>query len=80
MRQREVIDDLQQAAPCRVGMSVQQAPATDANARKLVAQIRGALKNEERKLEEALPHRIAAILTTALALGVVIGWAVRKRP
>ena len=82
MRQRESIDEnsLQQTLPCRGGACVQQARAIEALARKLQVQIRGALKNEERKLEEALPDRIAAVLTTALALGVVIGWALRKRP
>jgi hypothetical protein len=59
--------------------SAQQARAIDADARKLLLDLHEALKNEEHKLEEGLPDRIAAVLTTAIALGVVIGWALRKR-
>jgi hypothetical protein len=79
MRLRDLIDELQQTPARPVGMSVQHARAIEVSTRKLLAQIRGVLKNEERKLEDALPDRIAAVLTTALALGVVIGWALRKR-
>lgn len=79
MRLRDFIDELQQTPGRPVGMSVQHARAIEVSTRKLLAQIRAALKDEERKLEDALPDRIAAVLTTALALGVVIGWALRKR-
>jgi hypothetical protein len=79
MRLRDLIDELQQTTARPVGMSVQHARAIEVSTRKLLAQIRAALKDEERKLEDALPDRIAAVLTTALALGVVIGWALRKR-
>jgi hypothetical protein len=79
MRRRESIGRLQQAASGLAGMSAQQRRAIEVISRKLLTKIRGALNNKERKLEEALPDRIAAALTTALALVVVIGWALRKR-
>jgi hypothetical protein len=79
MRLRDLIDELQQTPARPVGMSVQHARTIEVSTRKLLAQIHAALKDEERKLEDALPDRIAAVLTTALALGVVIGWALRKR-
>lgn len=82
MTQQEFFDELhllQESAARLAGISAQQARAIEVYARKLRVSIRRALKNEERRLEEALPDRIAAVLTTALALGVVIGWALRKR-
>jgi len=45
----------------------------------LLERLRAAIKAVEREIEQALTDRAAAVLTSAIMLGVIIGWALRKK-
>jgi len=41
--------------------------------------LRAAIEADEREIEQALTDRTATVLTSAIMLGIIIGWALRKK-
>ena len=87
---REVLDELnalnQEAGQVRsTGVEELQAfPARkvesfESELKALVERLRAAVEKEEREVERALTDRTATVLTSAIMLGVIIGWALRKK-
>ena len=50
-----------------------------AEVKTFLSDFRDAIALEEQEIERAFAGRAAAALATALALGIVIGWAMRKK-
>jgi F0F1-type ATP synthase assembly protein I len=46
----------------------------------LFGNLRTAIEADEREIEQALASRAATVLTSAIVLGIVIGWTLRKKP
>lgn len=87
----EILDELQtlkQDASRLLGSSPEgwreasRQRATDiaAEVKAFLSDLRDALAHEEDDIERVFAGRAATALTTALVLGVVIGWALRSKP
>jgi len=59
--------------------SSQKAEGIAADVKAFLSDFRDAIALEEEEIERAFAGRAATALATALALGIVIGWAMRKR-
>jgi len=59
--------------------SSQRAREIGAEVKTFLSDFRDAIALEEQEIERAFAGRAAAALATALALGIVIGWAMRKK-
>ena len=59
--------------------SSQKAKEIAADVKAFLSDFRDALAMEEEEIERAFAGRAAAALATALALGIVIGWALRRK-
>jgi F0F1-type ATP synthase assembly protein I len=60
--------------------SSQKAKDIAADVKGFLSDFRDALALEEEEIERAFAGRAAAALASALALGIVIGWALRRKP
>jgi hypothetical protein len=86
---REILDEQnalkQEAGQVRsTGAEELQAPARKVESfenelKTLVERLRAAVEKEEREVERALTDRTATVLTSAIMLGVIIGWTLRKK-
>jgi len=59
--------------------SSQKAKEIAADVKAFLSDFRDTLALEEEEIERAFAGRAAAALATALALGIVIGWALRRK-
>jgi hypothetical protein len=59
--------------------SGQKAKEIAADVKAFLSDFRDAIALEEEEIERAFAGRAAAALATALAFGIVIGWAIRKK-
>jgi len=59
--------------------SSQKAKEIAADIKTFLSDLRDAIAMDEEEIERAFAGRVATALTTALALGIVIGWAMRKK-
>ena len=59
--------------------SSQKAKELAADVKTLLSDFRDALALQEEEIERAFAGRAATALATALAVGIVIGWAMRKK-
>ena len=60
--------------------SSQKAKDIAADVKAFLTDFRDAIALEEEDIERVFAGRAATALTTALVLGIVIGWALRKKP
>ena len=60
--------------------SRQKAKEIAADVKTFLSDFRDAITLEEEEIARAFAGRAATTLATALALGIVIGWAMRKKP
>jgi hypothetical protein len=60
--------------------SSQKAEDIGAHVKAFLSDFRDAIALEDEDIERVFAGRAAAALTTALVLGIVIGWALRKKP
>jgi F0F1-type ATP synthase assembly protein I len=60
--------------------SGQKAKDIAADVKAFLSDFRDALALEEEEIERAFAGRASAALASALALGIVIGWALRRKP
>ena len=60
--------------------SSRKAEQIAADVKTFLSDFRDAIALEEQEIERAFAGRAATALVTALTLGIVIGWAMRKKP
>lgn len=59
--------------------SARKAKSLENEVKALLDKIRAAIEADEREIEQALTDRTATVLTSAIMLGIIIGWTLRKK-
>lgn len=59
--------------------SARKAKSLEKDVKALFNKFHTAIETNEREIERALTDRAATVLTSAIVLGIVIGWTSRKR-
>ncbi len=60
--------------------SAQKAKTLANDVKAFLTDLRTSVEMDEREIEHAIAGKTATALVTALTLGIVIGWAMRKKP
>ena len=59
--------------------SARKAKSLEDEVKAVLDTLRAAIEADEREIEQALTDRTATVLTSAIMLGIIIGWALRKK-
>lgn len=59
--------------------SARKAKSLENDVKALLGTLRAAIEADEHEFEQALTDRTATVLTSAVMLGIIIGWALRKK-